>query len=88
MLFPPGTDATDDISVVAEDGRAGCSAQVQGDGRYELHLPSGRYTLVASADELVGVVPDVLARAGDAHDVDIRLGAGAAIEGKLRTPSG
>ena len=62
------------------------TARIHDDGRFDIHLPSGRYTLVASAGALVGVVPDVLARAGDVRDVDIRLGTGAAIRGKLRMP--
>ena len=89
VLFPAGErDSDDDISVVAEDGTRKVHARVQEDGGYQLHLPSGRYTLIASAGELVGVVPDVLARAGATHDIDIRLAAGAAIKGKLRTPGG
>jgi hypothetical protein len=82
VLFPAGTDATSDVVVVAEDGARRLHAHVQEGGRYQIHLPPGRYTLVASADDLVGVVPDVLAR-GDVHDIDIRLGLGAAIRGKL-----
>jgi hypothetical protein len=73
VLFPAGTDATSDVVVVAEDGARRLHAHVQEGGRYQIHLPPGRYTLVASADDLVGVVPDVLAR-GDVHDIDIRLG--------------
>jgi hypothetical protein len=89
VLFPGGGRPNDDtIDVVAEDGTRKVSAQLDEEGRFQLHLPSGRYTLVASAGALVGVVPDVLARAGATHDVDIRLSAGVAIEGKLRTPGG
>jgi len=82
VLFPDGREPTDDVEVVAEDGTRSIAAQVTKNDRFQIHLPAGRYTLVASAGELVGVVPDVLARDGN-NDVDIRLAVGATIRGRV-----
>ncbi len=87
VLFPAGLEQTDDLEVLAEDPARRVLAQVLADGRFDIHLPSGRYTLIAAMGELVGVVPDVLARGEAGRDVDIRLSAGATIRGKLRSPS-
>jgi hypothetical protein len=88
VLFPAGAEPTDEIEVVAEDQTRRVTARISDDRRFDIHLPSGRYTLVASAGLLVGVVPDVLARGGALHDVDIRLASGATIRGRLQLPQG
>jgi hypothetical protein len=87
VLFPPNVGRTSNLEVVAEDPARRVFAQIRDDGRFDVHLPSGRYTLIATMGDLVGVVPDVLARGDAAHDVDIRLGPGATIRGKLRSAS-
>ena len=87
VLFPAGVERNSDLAVVAEDPARRVFAQVLADGRFDIHLPSGRYTLIATMGELVGVVPDVLARGEAGRDVDIRLSVGATIRGKLRSPS-
>ncbi|HXU07133.1 MAG TPA: carboxypeptidase-like regulatory domain-containing protein [Polyangia bacterium] len=84
FLFPPDVERTSDLEVVADDGSRRFRALIpKGTRSYEIHLPSGRYTLIASMEELVGVVPDVLARAEGTREVDIRLAIGATIRGKL-----
>ena len=88
VLFPAGVEATEDLEVAAEDPTRRVIARITDDGRFDIHLPSGRYTLVASAGVLVGVVPDVLVRSGAERDVDIRLATGATIRGKVRAPDG
>jgi hypothetical protein len=88
VLFPAGVEVTEDLEVAAEDATRRVIARITDDGRFDIHLPSGRYTLVASAGLLVGVVPDVLVRSGAERDVDIRLATGAAIRGKVRAPNG
>ena len=70
---------------MAEDGARTIAAQVTKKDRFQIHLPAGRYTLVATAGELVGVVPEVLAREGD-NDVEIRLAVGATIRGRITAP--
>src|SRR5262245_7289907 len=87
VLFPAGVKPNDHLDVTAEDPSRTFAALVGDDGRFEVHLPSGRYTLIASMDELVGVVPDFFARAGAGRDIDIRLAAGAAIRGTVTTPA-
>jgi hypothetical protein len=86
VLFPPGVTPTPHVKVVADDSSRAFDALVHDDGRFEFHLPSGRYTLVASMPGLVGVAPDVLARADAAHDVDIELAVGAVIRGTVTGP--
>jgi hypothetical protein len=87
VLFPDGRQSTDDVEVVADDGARTIAAQVTKKDRFQIHLPAGRYTLIATAGELVGVVPDVVARDGES-DVDIRLAIGATIRGRISAPEG
>jgi len=88
LLFPAGEERSNDLVVVAEGTTRQFRAHAPDGVRYEIHLPSGRYTLVASMGNLVGVVPDVLARAGGPRDVDIRLTVGAVISGRVKAPPG
>src|SRR5262249_16439081 len=89
LFLPAGVERTNELLVVAEAGVRQFHADIPDDDtRYEIHLPSGRYTLVAAMGELGGVVPDVLARAGAPRDVDIRLAVGESIRGKVKAPSG
>jgi hypothetical protein len=83
VFFPAGEEATNDLEVLAENGARALTAQILEGGRFQIHLPPGRYTFVATAGELVGSTPDVLARSGADRDVDIRLAVGAAIRGRL-----
>jgi len=93
LLLPPGAERSEELVVVAEGTAREFRAEIHDDDEdddnagYEIHLPAGRYTLVASMGELVGVVPDVLARADGPRNVDIRLAVGAAIRGKVKAPS-
>jgi hypothetical protein len=84
IVFPAGSEPPDDVEVVAESGTRTFDAEVSDDGRFQIHLPPGRYTLAASAGPLVGTAPDVLLRGGAEREVDIRLAVGAAIRGRLR----
>jgi hypothetical protein len=84
VLAPPGTDTTQSLKVVAEEGDRTIIAETLDGGRFQFHIPPGRYTLLAGAGEWVGVVQDVVARAGTGRDVDIRLERGATIRGTLR----
>ena len=86
VLFPAGVEAAEDLEVAAEGPTRRVIAQITEDRRFDIHLPSGRYTLVASAGVLVGVVPDVLIGSGAVRDVDIRLATGATIRGRVRAP--
>jgi len=86
VLYPAGVEPSDDLEVVAEDLSRRVTARITEQGQFDIHLPSGRYTLVASEGALVGVVPDVLVRPGAPRDVDIRLAPGATIRGKVRLP--
>ena len=88
VLFPPGSQPPDEVEVVAECGTRTFDAAVEEDGRFQLHLPPGHYTLAASAGELIGTTPDILLRGGAAREVDIRLAVGAAIRGNVRLPAG
>jgi hypothetical protein len=83
-----GDDALSGLKVVADDGARTFDARLSAGGRFAFHLPPGRYTLTASAADLVGAAPDVLVRAGVERDIDIRLGPGAKISGTLRAPAG
>jgi hypothetical protein len=87
VTLPPGeqdADALSELCVSASDGTRVFDGRVTPDGRFAFHLPPGRYTLDASAAQLVGTEPDVIARAGAERDVDILLGPSAAIRGTLR----
>jgi hypothetical protein len=88
LLFPAGVERMSSLEVVAESGARRFHALIPDNDRFEIHLPGGRYTLIASMGELVGVTPDVLARGGATRDVDIRLVVGAAIRGKIGGASG
>jgi len=88
VLLPPGGETMTDLEVIADDGARRFVALIRDRDRYEIHLPSGRYTLVASMGRLVGVAPDILAPADATRDVDIRLGVGVTIRGKLTAPDG
>ncbi len=88
VLLPPGGETITDLEVVADDGARRFVALIRDHDRYEIHLPSGRYTLFASMGRLIGVAPDILAPADATRDVDIRLGAGVTIRGKLTAPAG
>lgn len=83
VLYPSDEEATSELQVVAEGGGRKLPASVRR-GQFQLRVPAGRYTLVASDGTLVGVVEDVLARAGTTRDIDIRLEAGAVIRGHVR----
>jgi hypothetical protein len=85
-LFFPDDLRTSNLDVVAEDFTRRVTALLDDDDRFEVHLPPGRYTLIAWQDDLVGVVPDVVVRAGATRDVDIHLAAGAAIRGTVYPP--
>ena len=84
ILFPAGADTRRDVTVVAEGAERTLDAKVMEGGHFQIHLPPGRYTLIASAGELIGDVPDVYARGGAERNVDIRLAVGATIRGKVR----
>jgi hypothetical protein len=81
-----GDSDLSDLSVVADDGARTFSARVSDGGRFAFHLPAGRYTLTASAGDLVGAVFDVVVHGGSERTVDIPLGAGAKISGAVRAP--
>jgi hypothetical protein len=82
LLFPTDERA-ETLEVVAENFSRRVRARID-DDQFELHLPAGRYTLIASMEDLVGAVPDVLAVAGSTQEVDIRLGTGATIRGDVQ----
>lgn len=70
---------------------SGCDA----DGRYELTVTPGRYTVVAGGDPLAGsnyaaARAEGVAVAEDGHvqDVDFVLGEGGTLEGRVRHPDG
>src|SRR5262245_20646087 len=90
VLFPSGSElaSPDEVGVVAESGTRTFDAEVLEDGRFQLHLPPGRYTFIASAGELVGTAPDILLGGGAEREVDIHLAVGAAIRGTVRLPEG
>jgi hypothetical protein len=91
VLVPEGEEDAGELSgleVVADDGARSFDARLSGGGRFAFHLPPGRYTLTASAGDLVGAALDVPARAGTEREVDIRLGPGAKISGVVRAPAG
>src|SRR5436190_16983564 len=48
LLLPAGVDPTSALDVMAEGSVRRFRALIPDDTRYEIHLPSGRYTLVAS----------------------------------------
>jgi hypothetical protein len=71
------------VEVVAEDFGRRVSALIDDEGRFEVHLPPGRYTLIASQEDLIGAVSDVLVRAGATLEIDISLAIGVAIRGTV-----
>jgi hypothetical protein len=83
VLFPPDEEATSELRVVAEGGARKLAATIRR-GQFQLRVPAGRYTLVATDGALVGVAEDVPARAGTTRELDIRLGPGAVIRGSVR----
>jgi hypothetical protein len=84
VLFPSKEEATSELQVVAEGGARKLPANVRR-GQFQLRVPAGRYTLVATDGTLIGVVEDVLARAGTTRELDIRLEPGAIIRGRVRS---
>jgi hypothetical protein len=79
-------DPLSELEVIADDGTRTVSARVSAHGRYALHLPPGRYSIVASAGALVGALDGVVLAAGSEHELDIHLDHGATIEGRLNLP--
>jgi hypothetical protein len=89
VLWPAASD--EQISsgdwVGADDGERILRAQTDDDGRFSLHLPPGRYELIAAASRWSGSVADVSVAAGDDREIDIRLSEGARLSGVLRAQS-
>ena len=83
-------DAIDlaNLAVVAGDGVRTLSAHVDREGRFAFHLPPGQYTLTVSAGPWIAQRTGVLARSGFDREVDLELGLGATIGGRVRGVTG
>jgi hypothetical protein len=80
-----GDDALGGTTTVsADDGVRSFDVEASSDGLFSLHLPPGRYDLIASSDEWTGAVSGVVAGAGMERAIDIQLAPGATISGVLR----
>jgi hypothetical protein len=89
VVAPPGeTIDFDELEVTADDGRRTISANVFGEGRFDLHVPPGQYTVEARFENWVGDAAGVAARSGGARELTIALGPTVALDGKLRMPAG
>jgi hypothetical protein len=71
------------MEVSAEQGARSHGAELELDGTFAIHLPAGRYRLVAVGDEWVAAVDDVDAVAGATVDVRMVLIGAARIAGTL-----
>jgi hypothetical protein len=88
-LAPPGRDPTDllpVLSVTAHDGAHIINALTTADGRFEFHVPPGRYSLLAYARDAIGELHDVVVQQDGEREVTIPLGPSASIGGRLRAP--
>ena len=85
VLPAPGrsADTLAGTTVVADDGVRSFNVDATGEGVFSIHLPPGRYDLIASSDEWSGSVSDVVAGAGMERTIDIQLARGATISGML-----
>ena len=81
-----GSDGMHDLSVTADDGTRTFDARAMKGGRFAFHMPPGRYTLTAWADDLVGELRDVVVAADLEREVDIPLIPAASIVGQLHVP--
>ena len=72
--------------ISAEDPSHDYEAQVEDDGRFEINLPTGSYTLIGISGSLVAAAEVAgLAEAED-REVTLVLGAGVSIEGTVHAP--
>ena len=69
--------------VVADNGVRSFRVYAIDDGRFSLHLPPGRYELIASADQWSGFVSNVVAHGDTDRAIDIQLQEAATISGVL-----
>jgi len=81
-----GNEEEDPPTITAEDSTHNYEGKVEDDGRFEINLPIGHYTLVASSADLVAAA-DVAGLAEDEdREVTLVLGQGATIEGTVHGP--
>jgi len=74
--------------VSAEDASHSYDAQVEADGRFELNLPAGSYTLIATLDDLVATADIAGLYEDEDREVTLVLGQGAEIQGTVHGPDG
>jgi hypothetical protein len=81
-----GDELDDDLKVTADDGRRTFDARTTKGGGFAFHMPPGRYTLTAWADNLVGELRDVFVTSDAEREVEIPLVGAAKIAGVLHVP--
>ena len=74
--------------VSAEDSSHTYDAEVEADGRFEINLPAGTYTLIAAMDDLVATADVAGLDDGEDREVTLVLSKGAEVQGTVHGPDG
>jgi hypothetical protein len=72
--------------ITAEDSLHNYEAEVEDDGRFEINLPIGHYTLVATSGNLVAAADVAGLAEGEDREITLVLGEGVTIEGTVHAP--
>jgi hypothetical protein len=72
--------------ITAEDSLHNYEAEVEDDGRFEINLPIGHYTLVATSGSLVAAADVAGLAEEEDREVTLVLGEGVTIEGTVHAP--
>ena len=72
--------------ITAEDSLHNYEAEVEDDGRFEINLPIGHYTLVAISGDLVAAADVAGLAEQEDREVTLVLGQGVTIEGTVHAP--
>ena len=80
-------EAAEPPKITAEDPTHSYDAEVEDDGQFEINLPVGHYTVVATLGDLVAAADVAGLSDGDDRDITLVLGEGAEIEGTVHAPN-
>ena len=82
-----GVEKADDIPELhAEDATHSYHAAVEDDGRFEINLPAGSYTLVAAAGNRIAAAEVADLAEDEDRDITLVLGLGVSIQGRVGGP--
>jgi TusA-related sulfurtransferase len=82
-----GVEKADDIPELnVEDGTHSYHAAVEDDGRFEINLPAGSYTLVAAASNRIAAAEVADLAEDEDRDITLVLGLGVSIQGRVGGP--